>query len=89
MAISRSIHVAANDHYFLLFFFFWLSNSGLSWWLSDKESASQYRRHRFDLWEDPLEKRKATHSSILVWRIPWIEEPGRLLSMGSKSIRHD
>ena len=32
-------------------------------------------------WEDPLEKRKATHSSILAWRIPWIEEPGRLQSM--------
>ena len=29
-------------------------------------------------WEDPLEKRMATHSSILAWRIPWSEEPGRL-----------
>ena len=29
-------------------------------------------------WEDPLEKGMATHSSILVWRTPWIEEPGRL-----------
>ena len=29
-------------------------------------------------WEDPLEKRTATHSSILAWRIPWAEEPGRL-----------
>ena len=29
-------------------------------------------------WEDPLEKGMATHSSILVWRIPWTEEPGRL-----------
>ena len=34
-------------------------------------------------WEDPLEKRMATHSGILAWRIPWIEEPGRLQSMGS------
>ena len=33
--------------------------------------------------EDPLEKEMATHSSILAWRIPWIEEPGRLRSMGS------
>ena len=40
-------------------------------------------------WEDPLEKRIATHSSILVWRIPWIEEPGRLQSMESQRIRHD
>ena len=33
-------------------------------------------------WEDPLEKEMATHSSILVWKIPWIEEPGSLQSMG-------
>ena len=32
--------------------------------------------------EDPLEKAMATHSSILIWRIPWTEEPGRLQSMG-------
>ena len=34
--------------------------------------------------EDPLEKGMATHSSILAWRIPWIEEPSRLQSMGHK-----
>ena len=34
--------------------------------------------------EDPLEEGMATHSSILAWRIPWTEEPGRLLPMGSK-----
>ena len=34
--------------------------------------------------EDPLEKGMAPHSSILAWRIPWIEEPGTLLSMGSQ-----
>ena len=38
-------------------------------------------------WEEPLEKDMATHSSILAWRIPWTEEPGRLQSMGSKRIR--
>ena len=32
-------------------------------------------------WEDPLEKEMATHSSILAWRVPWTEEPGRLQSM--------
>ena len=32
--------------------------------------------------EDPLEKRMATHSGILAWRIPWVEEPGGLQSMG-------
>ena len=35
-------------------------------------------------WEDPLEKGMATHSSVLPWRIPWTEEPGRLQSMGSQ-----
>ena len=35
-------------------------------------------------WEDPLEKAMATHSNILAWRIPWTEEPGRLLLMGSQ-----
>ena len=37
-------------------------------------------------WEDPLEKEMATHSSSLVWRIPWTEEPGRLQSMGSQRV---
>ena len=37
-------------------------------------------------WEDPLEKEMAAHSSILTWRIPWTEEPGRLQSMGSQEL---
>ena len=40
-------------------------------------------------WEDPLDKEMATHSSILVWRIPWTEEPGGLQSMGSPRVGHD
>ena len=40
-------------------------------------------------WEDPLEKEMATHSSILAWKIPWMEKPGRLQSMGSKRVKHD
>ena len=39
--------------------------------------------------KDPLEKGMATHSSIIAWRIPWTEEPGRLQSMGSQRVRHD
>ena len=39
--------------------------------------------------EDPLEKGMATHSSILAWTIPWIEEPGRLQSMGLQRVKHD
>ena len=40
-------------------------------------------------WEDLLEKRTATHSSILAWRIAWVEEPGRLQSMGWQRVGHD
>ena len=40
-------------------------------------------------WEDSLEKEMATHSSILAWRIPWTEEPGRLQSTGSQRVGHD
>ena len=39
--------------------------------------------------EDPLEEAMATHSSILAWRIPWTEEPGRLQSMGSQRVGHN
>ena len=38
--------------------------------------------------EDPLEKGMDTHSSILAWRIPWTEEPGRLQSMGLLRVGH-
>ena len=40
-------------------------------------------------WEVPLEKEMATHSSILAWKIPWTEEPGRLQSMGLQRLGHD
>ena len=40
-------------------------------------------------WEDPLEKEMATHSGILAWKILWMEERGRLQSMGSQRLRHD
>ena len=52
-------------------------------------SAVQETRVQSLSWEDSLEKGMATHSSILAWRIPWTEEPGRLQSMGSKRVRHD
>ena len=38
--------------------------------------------------EDPLEKEMATHSSILVWRIPWTEEPGGLQTMGPQRVEY-
>ena len=37
-------------------------------------------------WEDPLEKGMATHSNVLVWRIPWTEEPGKLQLVGCKEL---
>ena len=40
-------------------------------------------------WEDSLEEEVATHSSTLAWKIPWMEEPGRLQSMGSLRVGHD
>ena len=39
--------------------------------------------------EDPLEKEMATHSSTLAWRIPWMEEPGGLKSIGSQRVGYD
>ena len=56
---------------------------------NDEEPACQCRRHiRHDFdplgREDPLEEEMATHSSILDWRIPWMEKPGRLQSIGSQ-----
>ena len=40
-------------------------------------------------WEDPLEEGMAIHCSILAWRIPWIEEPDRLQSVGSQGVGRD
>ena len=40
-------------------------------------------------WEDPLEEEKAIDSSILAWKIPWTEKPGRIQSRGSQRIGHD
>jgi len=40
-------------------------------------------------WEDPLQKEMATHSSTIAWKIPWTEEPGRLMSMGLQRVGHD
>ena len=44
---------------------------------------------RFPGGEDPLEEGMATHSSILAWRIPWTQEPGRIRSLGWQRVGHD
>ena len=49
-------------------------------------SAMQETRIRSLVWEDPLKKEMAIHSSILAWRIPWTEEPDRLQFMGSQKL---
>ena len=60
---------------------------GLSWWLRWLRICLQCRRPGFDPWvgETSWRREWATHSSILAWRIPWTEEPGRLQFMGSQS----
>ena len=51
--------------------------------------AMRETRVRFLGREDPLEKEMAIHSSIIAWKIPWTEEPGRLQSMGLQRVGHD
>ena len=51
--------------------------------------AMQETQVRFLGQEDPLKKEMATHSSILAWRIPWTEDPGRLQSMRVTRVRHN
>ena len=48
----------------------------------ERLSAMQETRIRSLGWEDPLEKEMAAHFSILAWKIPWMEKPGRLQSVG-------
>ena len=59
-------------------------------WLSSKESTHQCRRCGFNsrVRKILLEKKIATHSSMLAWRIPWTEEPGGLQFMGSQRVGH-
>ena len=46
-------------------------------------------KHLGHLWEEPPEEEMASHSSILAWRIPWTEAPGRLRFIGSQRVGHD
>ena len=63
----------------------WPDSKGFPGGSEGKESVCNAR----DLGqEDPLEKEMATHVSILAWRIPWTEEPGRLQFMGSQRVGH-
>ena len=77
--------------------FFQVSQRGLliSLWQSLMAQRLKHLPPVWETWvrslgqEDPQEKEMVTHSSILAWRIPWTEEPGRLQSTGSQRVRHD
>ena len=71
----------------ILFSFSFLLLPGLPWWLRSNLPAMQEPQEdtvRSLGWKDPLEKSMATHSRILAWRIPWTEEPGRLVHGSAK-----
>ena len=55
----------------------------------DSLPAVQETRVHISGWKDPREKEMATHSSILARKIPWMEEPSRLQSMGLQTVEHD
>ena len=66
---------------------------GFSGGISGKEPNCQSRRHRDWVWSlgggDSLEEGMATHSRIVAWRIPWIEDPGWLWSIELYRVGHD
>ena len=65
---------------------------GGAWWAAVHGVAKSQTRlsdFTFTFHFHALEKEMATHSSVLAWRIPWTEKPGRLQSMGSHRVRHD
>ena len=60
-----------------------------SFWPRDQTRVSYIGRQILFHWTTRVEKAMAPHSSTLAWKIPWMEEPGRLQSMGSLRVRHD
>ena len=75
-----------------------MSICGTLWWLPLTSLMAQIVKRLPTMWEtrvrslgqeDPLEKEMATHSSVLAWKISWMEEPGGLQSVGWQSVRHD
>ena len=72
-----------------------LGHGGFGWWASLVAQLVKNLSAMWEIWvqslgwEDLLEKEMATHSRILAWKTPWMEEPGRLQSMGSQRVGHD
>ena len=81
--ISKSLAVLKIDHHIKLFL------SSVVAQMVKRLPAVWETQVRSLGWADPLEKEMATHSSILAWKIPWMEAPGRLQSMGSQRVGHD
>ena len=75
--------------------FFWLKHSQSFSWASLVAQIVKCLPTLQETWvwslgqENPLEKEMVIHSSSLAWKIPWIEEPGRLQSVGSQRVRHN
>ena len=93
MCISCFINIFS-EYYVNFLCFVWYDTSSFTLLLL----VAQTVRHLPAMWEtwirslggeDPLEKEMATHSSILTWKIPWTEKPGRLQSTGSQRVGHD
>ena len=72
-------------------YIFTLKNQNLSMMVLKqlKHLRSHFFWYNFDIWLHIKEKGMAPHSSTLAWKIPWMEEPGRLQSMGSLRVGHD
>ena len=68
---------------------FWISLASLVAQMVKRLPAMRKTQVRSLGREDPLEKEMATHSSILAWTIPWMEEPGGLHSLESQRVGHD
>ena len=86
---SRTVHTSMFCTVFQYNFSFIVSFSLsiIPWWFSCQRKPETWVQSLG--WEDPLEKEMATHSSTLAWKIPWVEEHGRLQSMGSQRVGHD
>ena len=64
--------------------------SPMAQWVKNPPAMQETRETQVQSlgWEDPLEEEMAAHSSALAWRIPWMEDPVRLQSMGSQRVGH-
>ena len=80
-----------NLYFYLALSLYMLGFSLMALWVKNSLAmqGTQETQIRSLGWEDPLEEEMETHSSILAWKIPWIEESSGLWSKGSQRVRHD